>query len=148
MSKLEELQPNAAVRAKLPDSLVAVVNVAWFGSDALELTYNAASGKVDNQLLYRDDEASSKVAPGHSMVMVKTSDWCPRPTELDWLTSSTPFWRCTHQWWILCLTRSQPSTNPCCRANLNNIWRGRCQGLLQRAISVLTQSVPATVSVE
>lgn len=37
--KLEDLQPNASVRGILPDALVAVVNVQWFGSEALELTY-------------------------------------------------------------------------------------------------------------
>ncbi len=40
MSKLEELQPNAAVRGILPDILASVVAVQWFGSEALELTYN------------------------------------------------------------------------------------------------------------
>jgi len=38
MSKLEELRPNAAVRGILPDALVTVVSVQWFGSEALELT--------------------------------------------------------------------------------------------------------------
>ena len=56
MTRLEDLQPNAAVRGILPDSLVTVVNVQWFGSEALELTYKDASGKVANQLLYRHDE--------------------------------------------------------------------------------------------
>ncbi len=36
--KLEELQPNAAIRGILPDCLVTVVGVQWFGSEALELT--------------------------------------------------------------------------------------------------------------
>ena len=39
MTRLEDLQPNAAVRGILPDSLVTVVSVQWFGSEALELTY-------------------------------------------------------------------------------------------------------------
>ena len=39
MAKLEDLQPNAEIRGILPDSLVTVVNVQWFGSEALELTY-------------------------------------------------------------------------------------------------------------
>lgn len=38
MSRLEDLQPNAAVRAILPDALVTVVSAQWFGSEALELT--------------------------------------------------------------------------------------------------------------
>jgi superfamily II DNA or RNA helicase len=56
LSKLEELQPNAAIRGILPDSLVTVVTTQWFGSEALELTYKGPDGKVANQLLYRHDE--------------------------------------------------------------------------------------------
>src|SRR5437764_14883101 len=54
--KLEQLQPNAAVRGIVPDALVTVVSVHWFGSEALELTYKTAAGKVANELLYRHDE--------------------------------------------------------------------------------------------
>ncbi|WP_420474280.1 helicase-related protein [Noviherbaspirillum sp. ST9] len=61
MIKLEQLQPNAAVRGILPDTLVTVVNVQWFGSEALELTYKTADGKVANQLLYRDIETSLEI---------------------------------------------------------------------------------------
>ena len=46
MNKLEDLQPNAAVRGILPDALVTVVSVQWFGSEALELTYKTPAGKV------------------------------------------------------------------------------------------------------
>src|SRR6478735_7844016 len=56
MIKLDDLQPSAAVRGILPDALVTVVSVQWFGSEALELTYKTASGKVANELLYRHDE--------------------------------------------------------------------------------------------
>ncbi|HEY5865042.1 MAG TPA: hypothetical protein VI542_05745 [Candidatus Tectomicrobia bacterium] len=38
MSQLEDLQPQASVRGILPDCLVTVVSVQWFGSEALELT--------------------------------------------------------------------------------------------------------------
>src|SRR5215813_1550195 len=61
MSQLEDLQPYAAVRGILPESLVSVVNVQWFGSDALELTYKTATGKVANELLYRHDEPRIEV---------------------------------------------------------------------------------------
>ncbi len=54
--QLEQLKPNAAIRGILPDALVTVVNVQWFGSEALELTYKTAAGKVANELLYRHDE--------------------------------------------------------------------------------------------
>src|SRR5437763_6480501 len=56
MIKLEQLQPSAAVRGIVPDAMVVVVSVQWFGSEALELTYKTPSGKVANELLYRYDE--------------------------------------------------------------------------------------------
>ena len=55
-AKLEHIQPNAALLGILPDCSVTVVNVQWFGSEALELTYKDPSGKVANMLLYRHDE--------------------------------------------------------------------------------------------
>src|SRR5437763_13556324 len=61
MIQLEDLQPSAAVRGILPDSLVTVVSVQWFGSEALELTYKSAAGKVANELLYRHDEPRIEV---------------------------------------------------------------------------------------
>ena len=61
MSKLEALQPNRRVRGILPDCLVSVVNVQWFGSAALELTYKTPAGKVANELLYRHDESRLEV---------------------------------------------------------------------------------------
>ena len=59
--KLEDLQANAAVRGVLADSLVTVVSVQWFGSEALELTYKTPAGKVANELLYRDDESRLEI---------------------------------------------------------------------------------------
>lgn len=56
MMKLEQLQPNTAIRGIIPDALVTVVSVQWFGSEALELTYKTPTGKVANELLYRHDE--------------------------------------------------------------------------------------------
>ena len=41
--KLEQLQPNAAIRGIVPDALVVVVSVQWFGSAALEMTYKRRS---------------------------------------------------------------------------------------------------------
>lgn len=56
MCKLEDIQPSASIRGILPDQLITVVSVQWFGSEALELTYKTSSGKVANELLYRHDE--------------------------------------------------------------------------------------------
>jgi hypothetical protein len=45
----------------MPSGLVTVVNVQWHGSEALELTYKTAEGKVANELLYRHDEPRIEV---------------------------------------------------------------------------------------
>ena len=61
MAVLEELQPSASVRGIIPDGLATVVNVEWYGSDAVELTYKDASGRVASELLYRHDESRLEV---------------------------------------------------------------------------------------
>lgn len=61
MIKLEDLQPNATIRGILPDTLVTVISVQRFGSEALELTYKDPAGRVANQLLYRHDEPRLEV---------------------------------------------------------------------------------------
>lgn len=61
MARLDDLLPNTSVRGILPDGLVTVVNVQWYGSEALELTYKNAQGKVANELLYRHDEPRLEV---------------------------------------------------------------------------------------
>jgi len=61
MIKLEDLQPKTVLRGILPDCLVTVTSVQWFGSEALELTFKDPSGRVANQLLYRHDEQRLEV---------------------------------------------------------------------------------------
>jgi len=66
MSKLEDLKPNASVSGILPDSLVTVVSVQWFGSEAIELTFKSPSGRVANELLY---------IKGSSLLLTLSSRW-------------------------------------------------------------------------
>jgi hypothetical protein len=56
MAILEDLKPNSTLRGILPNGAVTVVTVQWYGSEAIELTYKDAGGKVANELLYRHDE--------------------------------------------------------------------------------------------
>src|SRR5437660_269656 len=56
MPSLESLTPGAVVRGILPDRAVSVVQAEWHGGGALTLTYRDDAGKVDQELLYRDDE--------------------------------------------------------------------------------------------
>lgn len=62
MALLEDLKPNCSVLGVLPIGPVTVVSIHWFGSDVIELTYKDASGKVGNELIYRDREADLKIA--------------------------------------------------------------------------------------
>lgn len=56
MARLEDLTQGTSVRGILPDGVITVVSVQWFGSEALELTYKGPTGRVANELLYRHDE--------------------------------------------------------------------------------------------
>lgn len=58
---LEDLTQGTSVKGILPDQTVTVVSVQWFGSQALELTYKTATGRVANELLYRRDEPRLEV---------------------------------------------------------------------------------------
>jgi hypothetical protein len=43
MTRLEDLQPNAAVRGILPDALVTIVSIQWLGSEAVDPTGGVSS---------------------------------------------------------------------------------------------------------
>ena len=60
--RLEDLRANAAVRGILTDGSVTVVNVQWFGSEAIELPCKTSTGKVADELLYRHDESCLEIA--------------------------------------------------------------------------------------
>lgn len=62
MARLEDLAQGAAVRGILPDELVSVVNVQWYGSDVNELTYKTAAGKLGSELVFRDREPQLEIA--------------------------------------------------------------------------------------
>ncbi len=62
MARLEDLRPGSAIRGIVPDALVTVLNVNWYGDNVVELTYKDAQGKPGIELLYRDREASLEVA--------------------------------------------------------------------------------------
>ena len=61
LAALEDLRPSASIRGIAPDGLVTVVNVQWYGSDAVELTYKDAAGRIANELLFRHDEPRLEV---------------------------------------------------------------------------------------
>ncbi|MBI3978726.1 MAG: DUF3883 domain-containing protein [Chloroflexi bacterium] len=61
MARLEELTPGAAVRGILHGSAVTVVQVEWYGSAAVNLTYRDAAGRPGNELIFRDREPAIEI---------------------------------------------------------------------------------------
>lgn len=61
MMKLEDLTKGATIRGILTNQVVTVVDVKWFGSDAVELTYKYANGRPGRDLLYRDREETLEI---------------------------------------------------------------------------------------
>ena len=57
-TQLENLAKGATVRGIHPHQNVTVVEINWFSSDAAELIYQEADGRLGNILLYRDQEAT------------------------------------------------------------------------------------------
>ena len=62
MLKLEDLKPGATIWGLTASGLAAVVSSKWYGSDAIELTYKDAAGKLANELLFRNDEERLQLA--------------------------------------------------------------------------------------
>ncbi len=61
MARLEELTKGTSVRGILPDSAATVVDVRWFGSNVIELTFKDRTGRLHSELLYRDRESSLEI---------------------------------------------------------------------------------------
>src|ERR1700728_2902897 len=60
MATLEAITRGAAVKGILPDGLVTISDVRWIGTVAIEVTYKDSSGRLGNELLYRDREQERK----------------------------------------------------------------------------------------
>jgi len=61
MATLEAITRGAAVRGILPDGLATISDVRWIGAVAIEVTYKDSSGRLGNELLYRDREPTLEI---------------------------------------------------------------------------------------
>lgn len=61
MAKLEDIKTGIQVEGILPHQAVAVIDVQWRGSAAVELVYRQNNGQIGSQLLYRSDENQIKI---------------------------------------------------------------------------------------
>jgi hypothetical protein len=58
MARLEQLTPGASVRGLMANAGAKVVQVEWFGDQAVKVTFEGPDGTVRNRLVYRTDEDS------------------------------------------------------------------------------------------
>ncbi|MEH2162938.1 MAG: helicase-related protein [Nostoc sp.] len=61
MLRLEDLTKGTQVQGILPNSIIAIVDAQWHGSDVVELTYKDASGTLGNELVFRDREPTLEI---------------------------------------------------------------------------------------
>ena len=62
--RLEQLTPGAVVLGIDRSGLVTIVTSRWVGDRGVQLTYRDAQGRVNEGLLFRDDEARLELASG------------------------------------------------------------------------------------
>jgi len=60
-TRLADLIPDTVIRGVLPNGLVTVTSVKWYGSECVEIVYKDAKGQVDNQIVYRDQMAELEI---------------------------------------------------------------------------------------
>jgi hypothetical protein len=61
VASLEDLKAGASLNGLAPSGAAKVVQVEWFGDQAVKVTYEDASGTVRNRLVYRNEEPSLEV---------------------------------------------------------------------------------------
>jgi hypothetical protein len=114
--KLEDLQPNAAVRGLLTDGRATVVTVQWHGAAALTFIFRDPAGRVAEEILFgrmsRGWSWWRAAGRGASTVTALCSASSRKRAGSGWPTCSTPSWRSIRRWWSHCPTRSRPPTRP------------------------------------
>ncbi len=61
LAVLEGIKAGAVVRGLMPDGVAKVVQVEWFGEQAVKVTLEDASGAVKNRLVHRNEEPTLEI---------------------------------------------------------------------------------------
>ncbi len=61
MATLEDLRSGSFIKGLAPDGPAEVIQIKWFGDQAVEVTYKDSAGVVRNRLVYRNEEPSLDV---------------------------------------------------------------------------------------
>jgi len=59
---LEDLKAGTSVQGLMPSGTAKVVNIEWFGEQAVKVIFEDANGSVHDRLVYRDEEHSLTIA--------------------------------------------------------------------------------------
>ncbi|KKK87341.1 hypothetical protein LCGC14_2754240, partial [marine sediment metagenome] len=59
--RLEDISQGSKLEGILPGQTIDILNVAWHGSNVLEITFRDEAGHPGQELLYRDSEARISV---------------------------------------------------------------------------------------
>ena len=51
---LEDLKAGASIQGLTPTGAVKVVNIEWYGNQAVKVVFEDANGAVQDRLVYRD----------------------------------------------------------------------------------------------
>lgn len=61
MPSLNDLKAGALIKGLSPDGIAKVVNVEWFGDQAVKVIFEDSHGAVKNRLVYRTDEPTLEI---------------------------------------------------------------------------------------
>jgi hypothetical protein len=83
MTRLERLTPCASVRGLVADVTAKVVQVEWFGDQAVKVTFEEASGAVRNRLVYRSDAPLHRELLSHGFEHLGGRTHCRGPASMS-----------------------------------------------------------------
>lgn len=58
MARLEDLKAGSSIRGLAPGGLATVVQIEWFGDQAVKVTFEDSAAQVRNRLVFRTEEPS------------------------------------------------------------------------------------------
>ena len=94
--RLEDLKAGAAVTGLAPAGIAKVIQVEWFGDQAVKVTFEDNAGTVRNRLVYRNEEPTLElVEAGRPWNTTYTRCWvvpnrsAACATRIPWSTSRT-----------------------------------------------------------
>ena len=61
-ARLEDLKPGALIEGLMTSGSAKVVNVEWFGDQAIKVVYEDPNGGVQDRIIYRDEEHTLRLA--------------------------------------------------------------------------------------